>query len=276
MTLRAHGLTTVVAARLVGLHRPTAYYVPRPRTSRHPRADETVLHRRIRSVALRHPTFGIRRVWAMLRREGREINRKRVRRILGEEGLLRPAHLPRPRLPPTGRLSAERPNERWYTDITYLDTTDRGPCPLLSFMDACTREVVGWRFLPSCGAAEAIEVLDEAVRGRFPKAARAPGLHLRSDGGSQFVAHRFREGAQLLGLELEATRKRRPEDNGMIESYHGHLKADYFWIREPGTYLETRSWVDEAIADWNKARPHSSLGYLTPVEYAKKKWETEA
>ena len=51
----------------------------------------------------------------------------------------------------------------------------------------------------------------------------------------------------------------------MIESYHGKLKADYFWIREPGTFLETRGWVDEAIRHWNEEHPHSSLGYLTPV-----------
>ncbi len=62
----------------------------------------------------------------------------------------------------------------------------------------------------------------------------------------------------------------------MIESYHGKLKADYFWIREPGTFLETRGWVDEAIRYWNEERPHSSLGYLTPVQYAKKVREVKA
>ncbi len=155
------------------------------RSTRRPRADELLVRRRIRAIALRHGTYGIRRVTALARRAGLTINRKRVRRILASEGLLQPAHLPRPRLPPTGRLTAERPNERWYTDLTYLDTTDRGPCPLISFLNGYTPEVVAWRFLPSCGAAEASEVLDEAVLSRFPKTARATGLVLRSDGGSQ-------------------------------------------------------------------------------------------
>ena len=276
MTLRAHDIVTARAARWVGIHRPTLYYRPVDPSARRPRADELLVRRRIRAIALRHGTYGIRRVTALVRHAGLHINRKRVRRILASEGLLRPAHLPRPRLPPTGRLTADQPNERWYTDLTYLDTTDRGPCPLISFLDGCTREVIAWRFLPSCGAAEASEVLDEAVLSRFPKTARATGLVLRSDGGSQFVAHRFREIARQLGIELEATRKRRPEDNGMIESYHGKLKADYFWIREPGTFLETRGWVDEAIRHWNEERPHSSLGYLTPVQYAKKVREVKA
>lgn len=276
MTLRAHEIPTTRAARWVGIHRPTLYYRPRDTTARRARLDEELVRRHLRAIALRHVTYGIRRVTALARHAGLVINRKRVRRVLAVEGLLRPAHLPRPRLPATGRLTADRPNERWYTDITYLDTTDRGPCPLISFLDGCTREVVGWRFLPSCGAAEATEVLDEAVLARFPKTARAEGLVLRSDGGSQFVAHRFQDGARRLGIQLEATRKRRPEDNGMIESYHGKLKSDYFWIREPGTFLETRGCVDEAIRHWNEERPHSSLGYLTPRAYAKQVHEVKA
>ncbi len=276
MTLRLHGIPTARAARWVGFHRPTLYYDPRDGSARRPRKDEERVRRRIRTIALTHGTYGIRRIRAMLRHDGLLVNHKRVRRVMGAEGLLRPPHLPRPRLPPTGRLTASRPNERWYTDITYLDTTDRGPCPLLSVLDGCTREVVGWRFLPSCGAAEALEVLEESIRARFPRTARAEGLQLRSDGGSQFVAHRFQEGTRRLGIELQATRKRRPEENGMIESYHGKLKADYFWIREPGTFLETRGWVDEAIHHWNEGRPHSSLGYLSPTQYAKTVHEVKA
>ena len=130
--------------------------------------------------------------------------------------------------------------------------------------------MVAWRFLLSCGATEVSEVLDEAVLARFPKTARAAGLVLRSDGGNQFVDHRFQEAARHLGIEFGATRKRRPEDNGMIESYHGKLKVDYLWIREPGMYLETRGWVDKAIHYWNEERPRSSLGYLTPGQHAKK------
>ncbi|EQD77430.1 transposase, partial [mine drainage metagenome] len=86
----------------------------------------------------------------------------------------------------------------------------------------------------------------------------------------QFTAERFREGVRRLGLEPRATRKRKPEDNGMIESFQGHFKHDYLWVREPGTYVETRGWVRAGMDDYNEVRPHSSLSYLAPVEFAKK------
>ncbi len=143
------------------------------------------------------------------------------------EGLLHPAHFPRPRLPSTGALTAAWPNEKWYTDLTYIDTTDRGPYPLTSILDGCTRKVVAGSFLPNCGAEEALEVLGAAVSREFPETLRANGLVVRADGGSRFIAHRYREGAKVLGIQVIAIRKKCPEDNGMIESYHGHLKIDY-------------------------------------------------
>lgn len=200
-------------------------------------------------------------------------NRKRILRIMKEEQLLQPAHFPRPRVPENGSLSTEHPNERWYMDITYIDTTDRGPCPLVLVQDACTRELVGHGFFPSCGAMEAADVVDAAVLERFPKTGRAGGLVLRTDGGLQFVAHRFQERMRSLEITLQASIKRKPESNGMIESTNGKFKADYIWPREPTTFLETRPRVVAGVTDYNGRRPHSSLGYMTPMEYARKKME---
>jgi transposase InsO family protein len=137
------------------------------------------------------------------------------------------------------------------------------------------RKVGGHELLRSCGAAEALSVVERAVLARFPKTGRAPGLTLKTDGGAQFVAHRFQEGCRTIGISLMATRKRRPEDNGMMESWNGHFKQDYLWIREPVTFLETRQVVDEGVVDYNTQRPHSSLEYLTPSEYAERKKEEQ-
>lgn len=263
------------AAKMAGISRRALYYAPRPRIAP-PRPDEGKVRASVRRIALRHVTYGHRRVWAMLRREGWTINRKRVHRLMREERLLRPAHFPRPRLPSTGALEADRPNAKWYTDLTYIDTTDRGPCPLTSILDGCTREILAWSFLPNCGAAEAVEVVQAAVAKEFPRKLRADGVVLRSDAGSQFIAHRFRESMKVLGIQLEAIRKKRPEDNGMIESYHGHLKMDYLWIREPTSFGETRVLLTEALRHYNEERPHSSLDYLTPAEFARKKMEAAA
>ncbi len=273
--MQARGISSLSrAARCSGLARHGLYYRPRPsspRASRRP--DERRTRAAVRRLALNHATYGYRRVWAMLRRDGWAINRKRVHRLMRTEGLLHPAHFPRPRLPATGALTAAWPNEKWYTDLTYIDTTDRGPCPLTSILDGCTRKVVAWSFLPNCGAEEALEVLVTAVSREFPETLRADGLVVRADGGSQFIAHRYREGAKVLGIQVEAIRKKRPEDNGMIESYHGHLKMDYLWLREPASFSETRELLTEALRHYNEERPHSSLDYLTPIEYERKKQE---
>ena len=271
MTLMTHQIPVARAARWADFHRPTVYYTPRRDRLHRSRKDEERVREAIRRVAFAHVTYGHRRVWAMLRRAGFSINRKRVHRLMAVEGLLRPAHFPRPRLPPTGRLIAERPDEKWYTDLTEVETTDFGPCPLMAILDGCTREVVAWDFFPSCGAGEASGVVEQAVEARFPRTLQASGTVLVVDQGSQFIAKRFIERTRLLGLDLRWTRKKRPEDNGLQESFHGHLKMDYLWIREPESFFETRRHLAESIRHYTTERPHSSLGYLTPKEYAEKR-----
>ncbi|MGH9917427.1 MAG: IS3 family transposase [Thermoplasmata archaeon] len=260
------------AGHLTGIARSALYYHSRPGSVHRPRAEEPKMRALVRRVALAHPTFGSRRVWAVLRfGEDRYVSWKRVRRLLQVEGLQHERHFPRPRVPESGNLTAARPNERWYTDLTYIDTTDEGPVPLMSILDGCTREVVAFELFRLCGAREALSVVQRATFERFPTTGRAPGTFLVTDGGPQFVAEKFREGARQLGLVPRPTRKRRPEDNGMIESFQGHFKHDYLWIREPGSYIETQIWVREGMTDYNTSRPHSSLGYLSPVEYARRR-----
>ncbi len=111
MTLRAHDIATAQAGRRAGFidRHPTRYYPRIDSSARRPRADELLVRRGSRTIAVRHGTHGIRRVTAVACHAGLTINRERVRRILASEGLLWPAHLPRPRLPPTGR---PRPSSR--------------------------------------------------------------------------------------------------------------------------------------------------------------------
>ncbi len=236
------------------------------------RTDELRVKAMVRGVATENATFGYRRVWAQLRRKQRTlISRKRVRRILKEEGLQREVHFPRQRLPPTGSQAAESPNVRWFSDITYLETTDMGLVGMTVVEDACTREILAWSLLPSCGAADVSQVLEDAVLRRFPESGKAEGVTLHTDGGAQFTSNHYREKARQLGIHLEANRKRRPEDGGLIESFNGHWKADYAWKQEPTTFQETRELTKGWIADYNENRPHSSLSYMTPKEYYESK-----
>ena len=120
----------------------------------------------------------------------------------------------------------------------------------------------------SCGAAEAFAVAEEAVMSTFPSG-RTDGLRLKTDGGGQFTSTAFREGCSLLGIKLEAIRKRKPEDNGMVEALHGHFKIDYVFIRESLSFAETKLMLSKAVRHYNEERSHSSLDYLTPSEQRK-------
>ena len=159
----------------------------------------------------------------MLLQEGWEVNRKRVYRTLREEQMLKEARFSRLWVEETGSLETAGPNERRYMDLTYLEITVRGPCPLNLVQDACTREIVGYGFFLACGAMDAADVVDAAVLSKFPRTGRAEGLLLRTDGGPQFVAHRFQDRMRLLGITFQASIKRRPEQNGAIESTNDDL-----------------------------------------------------
>ena len=98
--------------------------------------------------------------------------------------------------------------------------------------------------------------------GTFPSG-RADGLRLKTDGGSQFTSTAFRDGCNLLGIKIEAIRKRKPEDNGMIESLHGHFKNDYVFIRETMSFAETKLMLAAAVRHYNEKRQHSSLEYMS-------------
>ncbi len=203
--------------------------------------------------------------------EQRRVIWKKVRRLLKVEGLQHERHFPRPRVPESTNRAAARPNDRWCTDLTHIVTTEEGPVPLMSILDGWRREAIVHELFRESGASEALSVGQRAVFERFPETGRAPGTFLVSDGSPQFTTERYREGARALGLAQRFTRKKRPEDNRMFESFQGHFKQDYLWIREPGSLIVTRVWVREGMADYNTNRPHSSLNYLPPVECAKRK-----
>ena len=253
--------------------RQSFYYAPMP-PARRLRHDEAEKRQLIGTLAGGNITYGYRRIWALMKRQGVFISRNRVRRMLKEMGLQKESHFPRPRLPQTGNLITDVPDARWYTDITFIDTTDYGNCPFIEVEDSCTREILSWDFLQSCRAMDAFRVVETAVMSRFDSG-RAEGLRLKTDGGPQFVSTQYREGCSLLGIVLEAIRKRKPEDNGMVEALQGHFKMDYVFISEPMSFAETKLMMSDAVKHYNGQRPHSSLGYMTPGEFRKMK-EIEA
>ena len=241
------------------------YYVPR---SRNVTRLDPEIREMIKSIASERPTYGYRRVWAVLRNQGISVNSKTVESVLRENNLSLPYARHRGRTKTRNLFRPTGPDQLWETDITYI-STERGMTYLMAIKDCFTKEWQGYNFSRSCLASDAIRAVEDAIMrafdGEVPK-----GLILRTDNGPQYVSQQFRRSMNLMGISLEYIQKHTPEDNGNIESFHASLKTDYVWPFEFSDFNDASVAIDKAFYDYNDKRPHSSIDYLPPREFRRK------
>jgi putative transposase len=239
---------------------------PKPRV---PVVDET-LAARLQRLIDQHPTFGYRRLWALLRfHEGLLINRKAVYRVLVLKGWFvhQRRTTPRPRV--QGRRSrASRSNERWAMDVTHIDCGADGWAHLAAVIDCHDRELVGYEFARRGRAKEAERALEAACIDRFGTL-RPHGDTplLRSDNGLIFQSRRFRAACKDYRLHQEFITPYTPEQNGMIERFFRSLKEECVWQHTFPSFVEGRRAVRRWIGWYNEGRPHQALGYLSRRQY---------
>ena len=232
-----------------------------------PRLDEAALCRRLRELVRRRPRFGYRRLTALLRREGWAINAKRVQRLCRKEGLKVRRSLRKTRA--TGASAnachlrrAERKDQVWCWDFAFDRTTGGTTLKWLSIIDEHTRECLALRVSRNITSEDVLDTLTElfAMRG-VPQA-------IRSDNGPEFIAHAIRDWLRQLSIEALYIAPGSPWENGYAESFHSKL-VDEFLSRE---LFESVTMAQRLTAAWredyNHERPHSSLGYRTPTEFA--------
>jgi putative transposase len=241
----------------------------RSTTPRVPIVDE-VLAQRLQRLIVRHPTFGYRRLWALLRfHEGLPINRKAVYRVLALKGWFvhQRRATPRPRV--QGRRSrASRSNERWAMDVTHIDCGADGWAHLAAIIDCHDRELVGYEFARRGRAKEAERALEAACIDRFGTLHPVGGTPvLRSDNGLIFQSRRFRTACKDYRLRQEFITPYTPEQNGMIERFFRSLKEECVWQHSFPSFIEARRAVRRWIGWYNERRPHQALGYLSPRQY---------
>ena len=244
---------------LVKLSRSSFRYLPRPRE------EEARLTERIRKLAWEHKAYGYRGITVLLRREGSKVNVKRVHRIWKQEGLQVPRRKVRKRrVGPKGEVSlrAERPNQVWTYDFLEDRTEGGKKLRILTVLDEYTRESLNITVDTSITAEKVILVLDWLflVRG-------APE-HIRSDNGPEFVAKAVQRWLKGKKCDTIYITPGSPWENPYIESFHDKIREEclnqclFVSVREAQETVE--AWRQE----YNQYRPHSSLGYLTPMEYA--------
>jgi putative transposase len=255
------GVSERRACRVTGQQRSTQRY--RPEVSK----EEERLVTEIRRIARRHPRYGQRRVHALLRREGWRVNKKRVARLWREEGLQVPVRKrKRRRLGHSGNSCQRRPatamNEVWTYDFVFDRTEDGQRLKLLTVVDEHTREALAVRAGRSITAAAVIEVLGELIEERgAPK-------HIRSDNGPEFIAKAVVTWLGEIGVGTLFIEPGSPWENAYGESFNGRLEDELLGSEMFATVAEAQWLADEWRREYNTARPHSSLDYKTPAEFA--------
>ena len=214
-------------SRISGI--PLSGYYCKPRERQVERLDPSIKER-IRYIASERPTYGYRRVWAILRNQGTLVNRKTVRKVLKDSNLNLLTSKHRGRTKSRNLFRSQGADQLWQTDITYIPT-ESGMTYLMCIKDCFTKEWQGYHYSRSCMARDAIRSVENAVlmafNGTVPE-----GLVLRTDNGPQYISHEFRSAMKLLGIKLEYIQKHTPEDHGNIESFHNSTKTDYIWPNE--------------------------------------------
>lgn len=163
-------------------------------------------------------------------------------------------------------FSVDKPNKVWAADITYIPCRE-GRMYLACILDLCTREIVGWNL----GDRMTTELVNGALDNAYAAKKPGKGLLHHSDRGSQYASQEYREKLKSYQMEESMSRKGNCYDNACIESFFSILKKELiYWVRfktKKEAYDELYSYIEFF---YNRKRIHGSIGYLTPVQFAKK------
>ncbi|HDS7866252.1 TPA: IS3 family transposase, partial [Escherichia coli] len=243
------------------------------RRSRH--SDDMDVLLRIHHVIGELPTYGYRRVWALLRRQAEldgmpAINAKRVYRIMRQNALLleRKTAVPPSKRAHTGKVAVKESNQRWCSD-GFEFRCDNGEKLRVTFaLDCCDREALYWAVTTGGFDSETVQdVMLGAVERRFGNELPASPVEWLTDNGSCYWANETRQFARMLGLEPKNTAVRSPESNGIAESFVKTIKRDYISVMPKPDGLTAAKNLAEAFEHYNEWHPHSALGYRSPREY---------
>ena len=236
-------------------------------TQRHIRKvpeDEEKLVERIIDLASQYGRYGYRRITALLRNEGWQVNHKRVERIWRDEGLKVPKKQPkRGRLWLTDgsciRLRPEKKDHVWSYDFAMIRTTDGRPIRILVIIDEYTRECLSLLVARRVRSQDVLDQLyDLFINRGTPE-------YIRSDNGPEFTAKLVREWLAGIGVSTLFIEPGSPWENGYVESFIGKFRDELLNREIFDTLLEAKVVIENWRREYNQFRPHSSLGYRPPA-----------
>jgi putative transposase len=248
------------ACRFLRLARATWWYPVGQRSER-----QQQLVARVQALSERHPRYGYRRIAAMLRAEGWPVGKRQVQRLRRVEGL---------RVPPTKRKQVRRgystglPTKAthrghvWTWDFIADATVRGGALRMLTVLDEYTRECHVLRADRALKSGDVIRLVEEAIEQHG-----APE-YIRSDNGSEFIAKELQRWLADQNIRTIYIEPASPWQNGFVESFHGRFRDECLNREQLWTLTEARVVIEDLRIDHNTRRPHSRLGYRSPVNYA--------
>jgi transposase InsO family protein len=220
-------------------------------------------------------SYGSPRVHAEMKARGRKVSRKRVARLMKKQKLAARKKRRSVRTTDSNHsnpvapnvlerdFSPDKPNSTWATDITYV-WTGEGWLYLAVVLDLFSRLVVGWSMSEHIDTKLALGALEMALQGRQPP----QGLIHHSDRGSQYASAEYRQALASRDIQCSMSRKGNCWDNAVVESFFSSLKMELVYLTDFTSRHQARSAIFEYLeVFYNRRRRHSSLGYLSPVEY---------
>jgi putative transposase len=259
----AGGLSVQRACALVQIHRSTFRYTAHP-------TDDTALLSQIQKLAAQHPRYGYRRITVLLNRT-EKVNQKRVRRLWRRHRLqVRRVVRKRLRRERPERLQAAYPGHIWAYDFVEDALADGTPLRLLTVMDEFTREGLTIDVAFTTSAERVIGVLS-ALFGQHG----APA-HLRSDNGAEFVAIAVQTWLTQCGVQTLYIEPGKPWQNGKEERFNGTVRDECLNLHVFTSLAEACVRLSAYRQHYNSERPHSQLGYLTPLAFKAAWFEAQA
>jgi putative transposase len=254
--IEQRGLSQVRACRLVGLNRSSMNYRPR-------RPDDALLRQRLRELAAERRRFGYRRLGWLLEREGHVLNRKKLYRLYREEKLMVRRRGRRKRAVGT-RAPLATPvavNRRWSLDFVSDALGDGRRFRILCVVDNFSRECLATVVDTSLGGVRVVRELERLVNER-----ETPEV-IVSDNGTELTSCAVLRWATGR-LDWHYIEPGKPVQNAFIESFNSRLRDECLNEHVFLTLAEARATIEAWRHDYNHLRPHSSLGALTPTEFA--------
>jgi len=254
---RSYQLSQRRACRALAVSRASVRYIGI-------RPPQMALRQRIREITADRISYGYRRVQVLLRREGWQVNLKRVYRLYRDEGLGLRRRRPRRRCSAVqrgGRPGATRPNECWSMDFMHDALSDGRGLRVLTIVDTHTRECLALEAAPGFRGHDVARVLT-----RLGWERGLPAM-IACDNGTEFTSKALDQWAYTQHVKLDFSRPGKPTDNAFIESFNASVRREcltqHYFIDLADARSKLRAWKD----DYNNVRPHSTLGNQTPAQF---------